>query len=103
MTKCRDCGKKRLVWVTAGNGKSVLYELGPPHFVRCPKHIAASAKKAGAASANPDAADAVLALEGLGIKEREAKRFVGAGPGDTETLIREALNRREKEKHAKAT
>lgn len=107
-TNCRDCGEP--IQFLGGDRRP--YDLTPRVHYANPVHIAAVRKDGATArrqprktgdvpATNPAAPDAVLALVGLGIKEREATKFVGTGPGDTERLIREALNRRETEKHAK--
>jgi hypothetical protein len=91
---CRDCGKKRLVWVETSKGH-VLYELGAPHFVRCPN-------KNGAADYVPayseNALTAIEALRRLEILERDAKKMLeGVPEGEPADMVLAALKRKGEE------
>lgn len=70
MITCRDCCRQRLVWVTVGNGRHVLYELGAPHFVHCPKKNGAGDYQS---AHSENALVAIEALRALGLLVREAK------------------------------
>ncbi len=91
-SKCRDCGKKRLVWVTASNGQNVLYELGPPHFVRCPNKDGPGDYQA---AHSENALVAIEALRGLGLLMREAKELLKDIPeGEPTDMVLAALKKK---------
>lgn len=95
MPECRDCHKKRLVWVTSAAGRHVLYELGAPHFVRCPN-------KNGEADYVPayseNAQIAIQALQTLDYLARDAKKMLEDIPeGEPDAMVLAALKRKGEE------
>jgi hypothetical protein len=94
---CRDCGKE-CVWGKTKDGKPILYDLGPPHFVRCPAKNGATAQRQPSKSPLGGATDeAVTALRSLGYLKREAVAMLARVPaaviaaGDVAQIVTEAL------------
>jgi hypothetical protein len=97
---CRDCGKKRLVWVTTDNGEDVLYELGAPHFVHCPATRKNGAKaprqprKSGDSPATEAHELAVAGLMALRYKVTEARDMLKDIPeGEPAEMVKRALQK----------
>lgn len=96
MLNCPDgCGKEHLVWVQAKSGDWVLYELGPPHFVRCkkrPKKDGQPSKESARSVRSAATEEAVAGLVRLGIKLPLAQEVVAeAKATDIEGILREAF------------
>lgn len=90
---CRDCGKE-CVWGKTKAGARILYDLGPPHFVRCLAKNGVKPKKAPSGG-HPltKAEEASVMLREMGYKD--AKDLLRDIPeGEPADMVLAALKRK---------